>query len=78
MTFNTYKKNINTEATQGDKFTVIKTGEEYRPDKTSQRAYGTVDFWWAIMEANNIKDVYNYTSGLNIRIPAFHSIFGGQ
>lgn len=76
ITFETYKKK-NFAPSTNDKFTVIPAGEEYRPDKTSYRAYGTVDFWWAIMEVNNIKDVFDYTAGTNIRIPAFITVFGG-
>jgi len=43
---------------------------EFRPDKMSQHVYGHVDWWWKIMEANNIKDVYDFKAGTNIRIPA--------
>ena len=52
-----------------DKYYVITSGTEYRPDLVSQTAYGTVDFWWKIMEANNIMDIYDFKAGLNIRIP---------
>lgn len=68
-TFNTYKKTV-VDTTEADKFTVVSPGEEYRPDLTSFRAYGTVDFWWRIMEANSIFDIFDYKSGTNIRIPS--------
>jgi len=42
--------------TQSDKYFVVTPGTEYRPDLVSKEAYGAVDFWWKIMEANNIKD----------------------
>lgn len=74
ITFNTYKKH-SFPSSQSDKFDVVPPGEEFRPDKTSQRAYGTVDFWWRILEANNIKDIYDYTAGTNIRVPSALSIF---
>lgn len=74
ITFATYTKNTYP-TNANDKFAVIPPGEEFRPDKTSFRAYGTVDFWWKIMEANNISDIYNYTSGLTIRIPSTNGIF---
>lgn len=73
LTFKIYKKTI-INPTQKDKYYVITPGTEYRPDLVSQTAYGTVDFWWKIMEANNLKDVYEFKSGLNIRIP--NAIFG--
>jgi len=68
MTFNTYKKTLMPEESS-DKFTTITPGTEYRPDLVSNNAYGTPDFWWRIMEANNIKDIFNFKSGLTIRIP---------
>jgi hypothetical protein len=68
-TFETYKRKPVAESPD-DRYSVITAGEEFRPDKTSLRAYNTPDFWWRIMEANNISDIFNYKSGLNIRIPA--------
>ena len=68
LTFNTYKKH-NIPITKNDKYTVVTAGTEYRPDLVSQNAYGTPDFWWKIMEANNIKDVYEFKAGLNLRLP---------
>jgi hypothetical protein len=52
-----------------DKFTVVTKRYEYRPDLTSYDAYGTPDFWWKIMEANGIWDVFDFKAGLNIRLP---------
>lgn len=73
LTFTTYKKTQIT-TSQKDKFYVITPGTEYRPDLVSQTAYGTVDFWWKIMEANEIKDIFEFKAGLNIRIP--DAVFG--
>jgi hypothetical protein len=73
LTFPSYKKN-KTMFRKEDKYYVVTAGTEYRPDLVSNIAYGTVDFWWKIMEANNIKDVFDFKSGLNIRIP--NSVFG--
>lgn len=73
LTFNTYKKS-KTKLSRNDKYYVVTTGTEYRPDLVSNTAYGTVDFWWKIMEANEIKDVFDFKAGLNIRIP--DAIFG--
>lgn len=69
LTFNTYKRTP-IAVSRSDKFTVVPPGEEYRPDKTSRRAYGTPDFWWRILEANDIKDIFDYKAGLNVRIPS--------
>jgi hypothetical protein len=68
LTFDIYKKK-NFKTSSGDKFMTIKPGHEYRPDLISQMAYGTCDFWWKIMEVNGIKDIFDFKSGLTIRIP---------
>lgn len=68
LTFKTYKKQP-TRLSQQDKYYVITAGYEYRPDLVSNKVYGIPDFWWRIMEANNIKDIFDFKTGLNIRIP---------
>ena len=68
LTFTTYKKPQNRKSEQ-DKFYVITPGTEYRPDLVSKKAFGTVDFWWKILEFNNMKDIFEFKSGKNIRIP---------
>ena len=68
LTYPLYRKTpVN--SSKKDKFTIISKGQEYRPDLTSWEFYGEPDFWWKIMEANNIKDIFEYRSGLSIRIP---------
>lgn len=69
VTFGTYRKKQYPN-TSSDKFAVIPPGMEFRPDKMSLEAYGTVDFWWRILEANGIKDIYSFKSGMNIRLPS--------
>jgi hypothetical protein len=73
LTFTIYKK-TQTPLSRKDKYYVVTAGTEYRPDLVSQTAYGTVDFWWKIMEANEIKDIFEFKAGLNIRIP--DAVFG--
>lgn len=68
MTFKTYKRG-SIDPKPGDRFTVVNAGTEYRPDLVSYKAYGVPDFWWRIMEANGVKDIFEFKSGLNIRIP---------
>lgn len=68
ITFTTYKRTP-TRTSDADKFTVISKGSEYRPDLVSFHMYGTVDFWWKIMEANGMKDVMEFKAGTNIRLP---------
>jgi hypothetical protein len=68
MTFDTYKK-TQIEENQDDKYMLITAGYEYRPDLVSQKVYYTPDYWWRIMEANNIIDVLDFKQGITIRIP---------
>lgn len=68
LTYKTYKK-TNIPISQNDRYLVITAGSEYRPDLVSQKVYGTPDFWWKLLEANGLKDIYEFKTGLNIRIP---------
>lgn len=68
LTFKIYKKQPIRLSSQ-DKYYVITAGYEYRPDLVSTKVYGLPDFWWRIMEANNLKDIFEFKTGLNIRIP---------
>lgn len=68
LTFAIYKRTT-IPYNENDKYYVVNSGTEYRPDLVSQNAYGTPDFWWKILEANDIKDVFDFKSGLNVRIP---------
>lgn len=67
--FTTYKKQIKNIASSKDKYMIIPPQFEYRPDRLSFELYGTVDLWWKIMEANDIKDIFDFKANLNIRIP---------
>ncbi len=69
LTFETYKRQKFVPTPQ-DRFYVITKGTEYRPDLVSYRSYGTVGFWWRIMEANHMSDILQFKVGTNIRIPA--------
>lgn len=73
LTYTTYKKQIPTTASDSDMYMVIPAGMEYRPDLVSQNVYNTPDFWWKIMEANSIKDIFDFKVGTNLRIP--HNVF---
>lgn len=68
LTFKTYKKR-DSSPIENDRFTVVKPGQEYRPDLLSFEAYGTPNFWWIILEANNISDIFDFKTGTNIRLP---------
>ena len=69
LTFSTYKRNL-PGVTKDDRFMVITKGYEFRPDLVSVKVYGLPDFWWRIMEANGIADIYDFKAGVNIRIPS--------
>ena len=69
LTYTTYKRTVIPPSSK-DRYTVVSPGSEYRPDIMSQNAYGTPDYWWKILEANGLKDIYEFKAGLNIRIPS--------
>lgn len=68
ITFTTYKKQEN-QSTENLRYMVITSNFEYRPDLVSHAVYGASDFWWRIMEFNNIKDIFDFKAGLNLTIP---------
>jgi len=67
-TFETYKRKKYVSSSK-DQVTVITPGMEYRPDLLSFDKYGAPDFWWKIMEANNMKDVMEFRAGRTIVLP---------
>ena len=52
-----------------DKFMVIEAGQEFRPDIVSVMAFSLPDFWWRILQANNMSDIFDFKAGTTIRIP---------
>jgi len=68
LTYKIYKREPIPQS-DNDQYTVIPAGMEYRPDLMSQNVYGIPDLWWRILEANNMSDVWDFKTGLNIRIP---------
>lgn len=69
LTMKIYKKKT-PKTSEDDNFMVVKAGREYRPDLVSNEFYGTPDFWWKILEYNNIKDIFDFKAGINIVLPA--------
>lgn len=68
ITFETYKRQ-DVPFSTSDQFILLQKGMEYRPDIVSQVAYGTPEFWWQIMQANKIFDVFDFKAGRTIRVP---------
>lgn len=68
ITFPLYRK-TKIEKSKNDKYTVVNKGYEYRPDLVAVDFYGASIFWHIIMEANGIKDIWDFKSGLSIKIP---------
>lgn len=73
ITFETYKRKSRLPSSR-DQVTVITPGMEYRPDLMSFDKYGVPDFWWKIMEANQMKDVTEFKAGRTIVLP--ENIYG--
>ena len=40
-----------------------------RPDLVSKEKYGIPDFWWKILEANKMNDVFDFKAGKTIILP---------
>lgn len=68
ITFETYKRK-EMKKSKADQVAIIPPGMEYRPDLVSKEKYGIPDFWWKIMEANNIKDITEFKAGKTIVLP---------
>lgn len=68
ITFDTYIR-IPYTPKGNEKVMVITKGVEYRPDLVSYDIYGFPDNWWRILEANNMKDIWDFKVGRTIMIP---------
>lgn len=53
-----------------DRFWLVSKTREYRPDLVAFEEYGYASLWWRILEANNMKSIFDFKAGLNIRLPA--------
>ena len=71
FTMEIYKKKKKSKAFSGnnEQWMEIVPGYEYRPDLVSYEVYSTPDFWWKIMEYNNMKDIMDFSIGKTIRLP---------
>lgn len=69
ITFGTYKKSTQT-TSETDSFLTITKAFEYRPDLVSYKVYSTPDYWWKILEFNNMLDIFEFKTGRNIRLPS--------
>lgn len=68
LTFEIFKRKPFVESPD-DKFMILDSQTEFRPDLISFMAYGVTDFWHQILYANKIVDVYDLRIGRTIRIP---------
>lgn len=68
LTFEIYKRPEFKES-KNDQVAVIPAGMEYRPDLVSKEKYGIPDFWWKILEANKMNDVFDFKAGKTIILP---------
>lgn len=68
LTFDTYIRKPY--RPKGDEQVMLITkGIEYRPDLVSFDIYGFPDNWWRILEANRMKDIWEFRAGRTIIIP---------
>ncbi len=69
LTYKTYRRKSYPPSSE-DRFMVISKTREFRPDLVAWEEYGVVSLWWKILEANGLKDIYDFRAGLNIRLPS--------
>lgn len=53
----------------------IDAAEEYRPDLVAFKQYNNPALAWVILSANNMKDIFEFTSGKVIRIPEITGLY---
>ena len=58
-----------------DIYYVVKPSEQYRPDILARRFLMDPRLYWVILSANGMKEPFELEAGLNIRIPAYSSVF---
>jgi hypothetical protein len=68
ITIDTYNRE-KYQSSGNEKIMLINKSLEYRPDLVSYKFYGFVDNWWRILEANSMKDVWEFKSGKTIILP---------
>lgn len=72
LTFETYLRRPYVPNGQ-EKVMLITKGVEYRPDLVSYDVYGIPDFWWRILEVNNMHDIWDFKTGVTIQLPNLFS-----
>lgn len=68
LTFDTYNRKPY-KVVGDEKVMLITKGVEYRPDLVSYDVYGVPDAWWKILEANGMKDIFDFKAGTTILLP---------
>lgn len=68
ITFDIYNRQEYTRSGK-EKIMLLTKGVEYRPDLVSYDVYGFVDNWWRILEANGMKDIWDFKAGKTIFLP---------
>lgn len=68
LTFDIYKRKKYIVSGQ-ERVMLINKGVEYRPDLVAYDIYGAAELWWKILEANNIKDIFDFKAGRTIILP---------
>jgi len=67
--FALYRRDRNKMMTRDMQWTEIAPNVEFRPDLVSYELYGTPDFWWRLLEINQMSDIMEFKSGRVIMVP---------
>jgi hypothetical protein len=61
-----------------DLYIAVDITNQYDPFKISYQYYGTVNYYWVILSANNLFSMFDLVEGLTIRIPNISKILGSN
>lgn len=68
------KKFPTIEVTPNDSAVKVTSATSYRPDLLSNLVYGTPNFGWALLLANNLRSFAELSPGLKLRVPPLDQI----
>lgn len=66
------------EPSDTDSYIAIDVTNQYDPFKISFQYYGTPNYYWVILAANNLFSMFDLVGGITIRIPDISKILGSN
>ena len=72
---NMRKNDLVPNTSSNDMLHIVKPGERHRPDIIANNVYGDPRLAWIILSANNLSDIFDLETDLEIVIPSSSSIY---